>query len=328
MKKFFKILGVAVGAFIVVIIAFLIYFNSAFPKAAPLQNVKVEITPERIARGEYLAYHVTGCIDCHSRRDFTKYAGPLIPSTLGEGGERFDNTMDSEIPGVIYSYNITPAGIGDWTDGELIRAITTGVTKNGKALFPLMPYQSFNHLSKEDLYSIVAYIRSLKPIKSQVPESKLDFPMNLIVKTIPLSTYTPAPEPDKSDTLAYGKYLVTIAGCADCHTPMVKGTPVAGLEFAGGMEFHIPGGTSTSANITPDNETGIGKWTKPQFIHFFKSFASDSAKNISVKPGEPNTIMPLTFYAGITEEDLGAIYTYLRTLKPVHHEVVKFAAAN
>ncbi len=326
MKKFFKVLGIIVGVLAVVIIAFLFYFNASFPKAEPVPNIKVEITPARIARGEYLANNVAGCMDCHSQRDYTKYAGPIIPFTRGQGGERYDGPM-AGVPGVIYAYNITPAGIGNWSDGELIRAITTGVTKDGKALFPLMPYINFNHLSQEDLYSIVAYIRSLKPVENKIPERKLDFPMNLIVKTIPLSSYTPASAPGMSDTLAYGKYLITIANCGDCHTPMDKGQPIKSLVFAGGMEFHMPWGTIRTANITPDNETGIGKWTKEQFINRFKSLASDSVQNVPVKPHEFNTIMPWTYYAGMKDEDLGAIYTYLRTVKPVHHEVIKYTVA-
>jgi hypothetical protein len=190
-----------------------------------------------------------------------------------------------------------------------------------------MPYMGFNHLSKEDLYSIVAYIRSLKPIENKVPERHLNFPMNLIVKTIPLHTYNPAPQPDTSNTLMYGKYLVTIAGCGDCHTQKVKGEPVKGMEFAGGMSFNLPWGTVRSANITPDNETGIGKWSENQFISFFKAFDSDNAKNISVTSHEFNTIMPITFFAGMTKTDLGAIYTYLRTVKPVNNKVVKFTPA-
>ncbi len=188
-----------------------------------------------------------------------------------------------------------------------------------------MPYQNFNQLTKEDLYSIVAYIRTLKPIENSIPERQLEFPMNLIVKTIPLKSYTPAPPQDKSDSVAYGEYLTTIASCGECHTQLDKGEPVKGMEFAGGMPFGLPAGTVRSANVTPDDETGIGKWTKEQFVDHFKSFSSDSSHNISVGPKEFNTIMPLTVLAGMTEEDLGAIYSYLRTLPPVHDQVVRFS---
>ena len=105
---------------------------------------------------------------------------------------------------------------------------------------------------------------------------------------------------------------------------MVKGQYVKDMAFAGGFEYHLPWGTVRSANITPDNETGIGKWTKEQFVDFFKSFVPDSVNKMPVKPDEFNTLMPISQYAGMTREDLGDIYTYLRTLKPIHNRVVKF----
>ncbi len=323
MKKFLKILGMLAGVAAAIILVFLIYFNLTFPKAMPVPSVKVEITPERIARGEYLANHVSLCMGCHSRREFNKYAGPIDPASMGQGGEEFDGPKEG-VPGTVYALNITPANIGSWTDGELIRAITTGITKDGKALFTLMPYDGFNKLSKEDLYSIVAYIRTLKPIESKIPDRKLNFPMNFIVKTMPMPSYIPSPVPNKSDTAAYGKYLFTISVCSHCHTPMDKGKPIGGLTLAGGMEFHLPWGTVRTANITPDSETGIGKWSKEYFISRFKQFDSDSTRNIPVKKDEFNTVMPWTLLAGMKEEDLGAIYAYLRTVKPVKHSVVIF----
>ena len=266
MKKLLKIFGILVGVVIIIVIAGLIYLNTAYPKVDPPSAAKVQATPERIARGKYLANHVTNCFDCHSERDWSKYSGPLVPGTLGKGGEEFNKEMMG-IPGDLYAANITPYSIGNWTDGELMRTITNGVKKDNEAIFPLMPYMSYNHLSKEDLYSIVAYLRTLKPIKNDVKKSSLDFPMNMIVKLIPPKSYKGSPAPNKSDTLNYGKYLVTIAGCADCHTPMEKGKAIENFKFAGGMEFNLPAGTVRSANITPDLETGIGKWTKEQFIN-------------------------------------------------------------
>ncbi len=323
MKKFFKIAGYVAAAIIVLILIAIAYFDSTYPKVDPAPNIKVAVTPARIARGEYLANHVAGCLDCHSLRDWTKYAGPRLPGTLGKGGEVF-NEQNAGVPGTVYSYNLTPYNIGNWTDGELIRAITCGVNKDGQALFPLMPYMNFNNLSQEDLYSIVAYVRSLKPIQNNIPKRHLDFPMNFIVRTIPPKSYTPQPQPDTSNILEYGKYLVTIASCGNCHTQMVKGEPVKGMEFAGGFIFQMPGGVVRSANITPDSATGIGMWTKDQFVQFFKSFDSDSMRNLPVQPKQFNTPMPILFYAGMTEHDLGAIYAYLRSVKPVHNAVVRF----
>lgn len=327
MKRFFKILTYIIGGVSVVVIAFLIYFNSAYPKTNPPTNEKVEITPARLARGEYLAKHVTVCMDCHSVRDWNKLAGPITPGSFGKGGDKFDEAT-AGVPGVLYARNITPAGISNYTDGELMRVITTGITKKGEALFPLMPYISYNKLTKEDLYSIVAYIRSLQPVKSEIPDRTLNFPMNLIVKTIPPQSFTPAAEPDKNNPLEYGKYLVAVSACFDCHTEMVKGEYKLDKAFAGGFAFMFPSGTVRSSNITPDIATGIGSWTKNQFIARFKLMNPDSNQIPSVNfEKDFNTPMPWTMYAGMTREDLGAVYEYLRTIKPVRHAVTKFTPA-
>lgn len=324
MKKFLKVFLYIVGGLAVIIIGFVIYFNSTYPKVDPPSNEKVEITPARLERGKYLANHVAVCMDCHSTRDWSKFSGPIAPGTLGKGGDVF-NEENAGIPGTIYSRNITPAGIGNWTDGELIRVITNGVTKNGNALFPLMPYNNYNKLSKEDLYSLVAYIRSLEPIKNDVPERSLNFPLNFIVKTMPPQSYKPSPEPDKNNPAEYGKYLVTVAACFDCHTTMVKGEYQLDKAFAGGNEIHLPGGIVRTANITPDKATGIGSWTKDQFIQRFKIMDPDSNTIPSVGMKDFNSPMPWTMYAGMSREDLGAVYDYLKTIKPIVNPVVKFS---
>jgi mono/diheme cytochrome c family protein len=117
------------------------YLYANYPDVPPAENITVVSTPERVARGQYLAKHVSGCVECHAERDFTKYAAPVKPETLGMGGEQFG---DPETPiRVLISKNITPAGIGSWTDGELIRAFTSGVDKDGEPLVPIMPYHRY-----------------------------------------------------------------------------------------------------------------------------------------------------------------------------------------
>ena len=325
MKKLIKIGAILLGVIAVILISGSVYFNATYPKVVPAPDVKVQPTAERIERGKYLANNVMLCLDCHSTRDFSKYSGPIKPGTEGMGGEVFGKEMG--LPGTIPVKNITPTALGNWTDGEIIRALTSGVNKHGEALFPVMPYPNYHNISEEDLYSIVAYIRTLKPIKNEVGEKELDFPLNYIVKTLPLDSYKPHKAPEKSDMKAYGKYLVTIASCNDCHTKAEDGKPVAGFELAGGSEINLPFGIIRSANLTPDVETGLGSWTKEQFIQRFKSMATDEVKNMEVQPGSFNTIMPWTMYGGMTEEDLGAIYEYLHSLKPVKNMVVKFTPA-
>jgi mono/diheme cytochrome c family protein len=324
MKKFFKILGYIVLIAILVIAGLLTYVKKALPNVGPAPTLSFDYTPERVARGKYLANCVTVCMDCHSTRDWTRFSGPLKAGTLGKGGERFDKTQG--FPGVYYSRNITPAGITRYTDGELYRLITTGVTKEGRAMFPVMPYRHYGKMDPEDIKSIIAYVRSLAPIENKVQESVSDFPMNFIINTIPTKAI-PEQMPARSDTLAYGKYMVNASGCIECHTNVKRGQIIPELAFSGGREFNFPDHSVVrSANITPDEVSGIGSWTKEMFIQRFKAYADSNFVLPTVKPGEFNSVMPWNMYSRMTEEDLSAIYAYLRSVKPISNKVVKFTA--
>src|SRR5476651_20659 len=125
MKTVLKGLLYLVIAVLVIIIGAVGYVSFFLPNVGKPENITVEKTPARIERGKYLATSVTVCIDCHSTRDWTKYAGPIVAGTEGMGGERFDQRVG--FPGVFYSKNITPYSLSGWTDGEIFRTITTGV---------------------------------------------------------------------------------------------------------------------------------------------------------------------------------------------------------
>lgn len=322
MKKVLKIFGFLLLLLIVVVGALLSYVKLALPDVGAAEEIKIEYTPERIERGKYLANSVTICMDCHSTRDYSKFSGPLTEGTLGKGGDRFDQGVG--LPGVYYAKNITPASIARYTDGELFRIITTGVNKDGKAIFPLMPYPYYGRMDREDIYSIIAYVRSIPSIENGVPESLSDFPMNFIINTIPKKADLQT-RPDPSDEVAYGGYMTNASGCVECHTQVDKGQIIPELAFGGGREFNFPDGSVVrSMNISPDENTGIGKWTKEQFVARFKMYADSAYITPSVAPGEFNTIMPWTMYAQMKEEDLAAIYAYLRTVKPVENKVTKF----
>jgi mono/diheme cytochrome c family protein len=322
MNRLLKLLIFLVAVVVVAAGAGVAYLFAKYPDVPPPENVTVAATPEKLARGKYLAEHVAQCVDCHAVRDFTKYAGPVVEGTHGRGGENFG------IPGTavrtLYSRNITPAGIGDWTDGELIRAITTGVSRDGEPLFPIMPYPRYARMSRDDIESIVAFVRTLKPAEYTPPARDLAMPLPLVVRTIP----KPAefrPIPAKSDRVAYGEYLTNAASCGECHTPMdAQGQPLPGMGFAGGFEFPLPGGGIVrTSNITPDADTGIGTWTEQQFIDKFKAFEGAPVRSLTPAEQRENTVMPWLNYAGMTTEDLGAIYAYLRTLKPIVNRVQK-----
>jgi len=289
-----------------------------YPKEFEVGPIQLPTDPERIERGKYLAHHVSLCVECHTVRDFDRFAGPIDESRLGAGGERFPGEF-----GVLYSSNITPAGIGDWSDEELYRAVTTGVSPSRKPLFPLMPFHSYGTMDRNDVENILAYVRTLEPVESEVPQGELNFPLNIVVRTMAKPPDHQA-LPDSQNTVEYGRYLVNAAACTECHTPKQQGQPLAGMEFAGGMEFEVPQGTVRSSNITPDPETGIGGWSRKAFVQRFKGDKQRHNRGTTVRSGEFNTIMPWGSYSGMTEEDLGAIYDYLQTVAPVKNRVKAF----
>jgi mono/diheme cytochrome c family protein len=325
MKKARTIIGWLVVLIVIFIAGALLYIKIVLPAVGPARDLKVELTPERIARGQYLANHVTVCIDCHSKRDWSRFSGPPAEGTLGMGGDVFDQKFG--FPGKYYAKNITPEGISRYTDGELFRVITTGVTKEGKALFPVMPYLYYGLMDEEDIYAIIAYIRTLKAIKNDVPESSSDFPMNIIINMIPRKAHL-SKKPEKSDIINYGKYLVTSSGCIECHTKAEKGKLITGTEFSGGREFPLPDGSIVrSSNITPDQATGIGAWNDEAFIYYFHSLADSLTLNTRLNPGDFNSIMPWTMFGNMDDEDLKAVSEYLKTVAPINNKVEKFTPA-
>ncbi|HMV76867.1 MAG TPA: c-type cytochrome [Leptospiraceae bacterium] len=325
MSKKMKIILSVLAAILAVPILAVSYILTALPNIRLKPDIKAEANPERIERGKYLANHVTVCVDCHSVRDWTKFSGPISEGTHGKGGEVFDQKFG--FPGAFYAANITQEKLKDWSDPELYRAVTSGVGKTGKAFFPVMPYRNYGKMDTEDILSIIAYIKTLPAIKNDVPKSQPDFPMNIILNTIP-SPAEPVKAPDKNDKAAYGKYLVNAAACFDCHTNVnEKAEPLPGMDFAGGREFPMPWGTLRSSNITPDRESGIGSLAEADFVQKFKSHDPAKTPASPLKEGEMNTIMPWVMYSGMTEEDLQAIYSYLMTVKPVANKVTKFSAA-
>ncbi len=320
MRKFITLATILTG------ITLAAYFMACNNKSESQATSKEDSIKNVLKRGEYLAVHVAPCMNCHSKRDYTKFSGPIVPGTEGMGGEVFDNKMLPDFPGTVYARNITPdieTGIGMWTDDEIMRALTQGINKNGDTLFPVMPYVHFNRMAKEDLLSIIAYIKTLKPIKNKIPARQL---------MIPISMAYPGPalqksidgnmRPPESDPVKYGEYLVNAAVCSDCHTPMVKGQYDFSRVFGGGVLFTLGTFKVNTANITPDSATGIGAWDETRFMNKFTVYREEKGYNYD--PGKANTIMPLTTYAGMTDADIKAIHAYLQTVKPVKNKVEKY----
>lgn len=299
------------------------YVLIAFPRMAPASHDAVQVTEDKLARGTYLAEHVTVCVDCHSERDFSRFSGPVVPGTLGQGGQRFGHELG--LPGEVYAQNITPHKLASWSDGEILRALSSGVTPDGRALFPMMNYPAYSKLCRRDLESLVAYVRKLAPIANTPPQSELDFPVSLIARTLPEPAQLSDDCPDPRDSVKYGAYLVSAAGCADCHTPRNGHDLDLERAFSGGVKLPLPsGGHVFSKNLTPD-ETGLGSWSREAFVARFAVYRDPSNLH-AVAPGEPNTLMPWSMYAGMSDRDLGAIYDFLRTQKPVKTRDLQVAA--
>jgi mono/diheme cytochrome c family protein len=280
-------------------------------RSRPLTNQHFDPTPARLARGEYLARGVLGCLDCHTEHDWKAPGGALVAGREGAGqifpGEGF--------PGRIVAQNLTPdpeTGTGTWTDDQFARAIREGIGHDGRTLFPLMPYPNFRNLSDEDLASVVVYVRSLPPVKNPLPTTEIAFPVKYLIRGVPEPLKGSVPPPDLATPEKRGQYLVRLASCGDCHTPTVNGQPEEDKAFAGGMEFKGPWGDVQSANITPD-KTGISYYDENRFIEAMRT------GSVMGRPLSP--IMPWDSYRHMNDEDLKAIFAYLRTVKPVVNRV-------
>lgn len=308
-----KIVLSALGVAALVALGAVLYLLFRRPATAPASGIKVEITPARLERGKYLFEVLADCDGCHSPRDFMKFAGPVMPGLRGQGQVM---PPELELPGKVVAPNITPdveTGIGSWTDGEKIRAIREGISKDGRALFPFMPYRLYRSMSDEDAYSLVAYLNTMPPKRNALPRSKLNFPVNVLMKGAPQPVGS-VPQPDRNSRVEYGKYLVTVGVCIECHTQADKGERNNDMLFAGGREFRIGPYLVNSANITPDPETGIGAWSEERFIAKFKGFQSFAEGSAPAASQASFTVMPWISLSRLQEDDLRAIYAYLRTV--------------
>jgi mono/diheme cytochrome c family protein len=278
------------------------------PRARALTDRKLERTPERLVRGRYLVESVTGCVYCHSELDWSARGFPVKAGT--EGGGR--SWADAGMP-FLTAPNITSdpeTGGGGWSDDAYARAIREGIGHDGRALFPLMPYANYRHMSDEDLASVIVYIRSLPPLRKAQPPSQIPFPVNRLINGVPQPLLAPVPP---SEPARRGEYLVTMGSCVDCHTPQDDhGQRVPGLPFAGGFVLSYPGGQVASANITPD-PTGIPYYDEALFIEMMRTG--------QVKARKIHDQMPWSFYRTQTDEDLKAMFAYVKTLAPVRHVV-------
>ena len=278
-----------------------------------LTDRKFEVTSARLERGRYLVDSVNGCFGCHTDLDWSKPGAPPLAGREGSG----HIWADQDLPWLV-APNITPdkeTGVGNWNDDALARAIREGISHDGRALFPIMPYPHYRQMSDEDLASIVVYLRSVPPVRNQLPVTKMPFPLNFLMNNMPQPVNAPVPPPDQSSDVARGSYLVSMASCTDCHTPQEKGQPISGMEFAGGFLIHEPKGDVVSTNITPAG-SGIGYYNEATFIQALRT------GKVGARPLHAS--MPWYFFGKMTDSDLKAMFAFLKTVTPVKHQIDNF----
>lgn len=307
MKKAGKILRISLLV-LFVLVAVGIHFTIGWrpfigPKKRAVTDRQFARTPEHLARGRYLVQGVLGCETCHSAKDWTTHGGPVVA-----GMELAGQVINLPgFPGFPSIPNITPdreTGGGTWTDDEYARAIREGIKHDGSTLFPMMPYDAYKNLSDEDLASVVVYVRSVPAVHNPVPPMQVKFPVNYLVRGAPEPVTEPVHGPDPADRIATGKYYVTM-GCG-CHRA------VDAMPYGGGDYLKGPWGEVTSANITPD-PSGIGYYDEATFLKAMRT-GYVGARRL-------NSIMPFGEFQNLNDDDLKAIFAYLRTVKPVKHRV-------
>jgi hypothetical protein len=320
-KRWIKFLLIIVIVFIVVAgaAAIKMFGLRTFigPRSRALTNHTFESTPARLERGKYLANSI-GCLYCHSPHDWSKRDDPILPGMEG-AGQKLPYT---DLPGQVIAPNLSPdkdTGAGTWTDDMFARAIREGIGHDGRALFPIMPYQHYRNMPDEDLASIVVYLRALPPVKNSLAKTEIIFPVKYFMRNAPEPLQAPVPAADLSDPVKRGGFLVNLIGCADCHTPVDNHhKAIPGMEFSGGQLIQVPWGTVASANITPD-PSGIPYYDEAMFIKAMRTGAVGSR--------ELNKAMPWPVLRNLTDQDLAGIFAYLKTLKPVRHRVDNTEAA-
>lgn len=277
------------------------------------KDIHIQVTPERLLKGEKLASML--CANCH-----------LDPNTHKLTGRRMDEAPQF---GVIYSKNITKDptyGIGKWTDGELVYLLRTGLKPDGTYLPPYMA--KLTHISDEDLFSIIAFIRSDHPwVQADNTVQPLTKPSFLtkflcnvgIIKPFPYPT-KPILAPDTADAVQWGKYIATAQlECFSCHSKDFAKNDYYNPEkspgfFGGGNEMiGMDGKEIKSLNITMDEETGIGKWSEEDFVK--------AVKYGQLPNGQPALRNPMTPYSNLTDNEVKAVFAYLKTIPKIKNKV-------
>ncbi len=314
MKRILKITAWILSILILIVGALVVWVAFApAPTYDPptIPELKVEITPERVAQGAKLASML--CVQCHAGSD-----GKL------SGQQMLDVPLSF---GKIHSFNITQhpeKGIGAWTDGEIYAFLRSGLRKDG-TFAAMMP--KFPNMAEEDIYSIIAWLRSDDPRLAPSEKNNAKNELTFLSKALLKFAFKPLPMPEKAiplpdttDRVAWGHYLSDgIYGCYACHSADfstvndLEPEKSAGFYAGGNPMLDFDGNLIPSANITPDKETGIGNWTEAQFL---------TAMKTGQTPNGP-VRYPMLPYAILDTAEIKAVYAYLKTVPPLKNAVAR-----
>jgi mono/diheme cytochrome c family protein len=295
--------------------------------APPPPDAGVPNDPATIARGEYLVRAVAACGECHTPRTAD---GKLDPTKwLGGVSDRFDLEPDDDAHGAVSAPNLTPAALSSWSDDEIRRAIVDGLDDVDQPLAAVMPYYVFHNMDPKDVDAIIAYLRTVPRVDSDIPGSQpLSVPILAPAQPVPDSAipHTTLKKSDPNYAHAeHGRYLAGQVGlCMDCHSPWRTSAaqPLA-LDrlFSGGRGFSKRDWTITdpnappivfSYNITPD-DSGIGGWTPDAVATLLKKGTDDQGQRIC----RPMPAGPDGAHGALTDADALDIGVYLTTIPKI-----------
>jgi cytochrome c553 len=260
------------------------------------------------ARGESIVRNAAVCGQCHAADPQRDVDGSLSGGTEFHdwriGTARASNlTSDSE------------TGLGAWSEAEIVRALRNGERRDGRLLAPVMPYEWFHDMADDDALAVARYLKSLPPVRHEVSQSP-----NFVFKLGKLLFLGPKPAasvtaPPRGVTAQYGGYLAQHVGlCADCHTQRtgMRSEPDRSRLFAG-MAHPPKEFPAKPTNLTPDAETGIGRWSEADFLETIRTGKRLSGASL-------NPFMPWRQIRRMSDDDLRAIYLYLKTLPPIRND--------
>ena len=286
----------------------IVSISAIFQSTATAQTENKEL----VVKGQYVFALAGGCA-CHT----------VPKAQLNAGGREFP------IPsGAVYSTNITSdkeTGLGAWTDQQILDAMTKGISRDGSRILPVMPYEKYSGMAQQDLKSLVAYLRTLKPIKKATPPLKTWAPLMRSVGTLAylklFGRFSSSPAEAPSSGVERGRYLVDhVSICADCHTPRNSiGVPYQSLYLAGASEKIGPLGNAVP-NITPDKETGIGDWKREEIAELLRTGTKPDQDSVEGLMYEVVQGAPYGF-KDMRNEDALAIADYLKTIPAIKNKI-------